>query len=75
MFGQKLGQEIGIQTADILKSVGRRKLRRNSKIKRRPTKRKIKIEQQSILVRLLRQQNGEVARNRADTRTALGARE
>ncbi len=72
MFGQKFRKEVGIQAADVLKSIGRGKLRSNSKIKCGCSERKIEVEQQRILLGLLREQDGKVARDRADTGAALG---
>ena len=73
MFGQQLGKEIGIQAAEILQSIGGRKLGGDSQVERRIPKRKIEIDQHGALARLLGKRYGKVAGDGGDAGTAFGA--
>ena len=75
MSVEKFGEEVGIQAADVLKGVSGRKLGGDSKVKSGGSKRKSEIKQHDILARLLSEDYGEVAGNRADAGAALGAGE
>ena len=73
MLGQQPGEEIRIEAAEILKSVGGGVLSRHAEVDGRVTQGEAEVNQQSALARLLGQSQGKIGSEGGDATAAFCA--